>query len=355
MSKSKLTLLIDGNWLLMSRLSVISNKYYDDYELCQDLKLMLIKSINVVLRQFPMIDNLIFCADAGSWRNKIELPKYLIQQKETEGIIVEYKGTRTRSSDINWELVFDAYDDFLLTLTQTGINVSREKDIEGDDWIYHWSKELNKQGTNCIIWTKDNDLKQLVHTDNNMCFTIWWNKDTGVFTDNYNEEDLNFLFNYEFNENDILFNDIVKKSINVTKILPEQIIIDKIIKGDGSDNILPIIVRKSKTNSTKVFKVSTKDINYELDFNNDTNVRSYIHELINKKNYLGRIDKSEEDIVDHFKYNRTLIVLNDKYFPDYVKDILNSYNDYNLSKDTSLAESQIQASANKLKGILDII
>ena len=355
MSKSKLTLLIDGNWLLMSRLSVMCNNYLDDFELCQDLKLMLIKSINVVLRQFPMIDNLIFCADAGSWRNKIELPSYLTNKKETEGLIVEYKGTRTRSSDINWELVFEAYDNFLSVLSQTGINVSREKDIEGDDWIYHWSRELNKQGTNCIIWTKDNDLKQLVHMDSNMCFTMWWNKDAGVFIDNYNEEDLNFLFNYEFNENDVLFNDIIKKSIKITKISPKQIVIDKIIKGDGSDNILPVIVRKSKSNSTKVFKVSTKDINYNLDFNNDDTVHNYIHNLINQKNYVGRIDKSEEDIFEHFKYNRTLIVLDDKYFPDYIKKILDENVEYNISKDISEAQSQIQASANKLKGILDII
>ena len=30
MSKSKLTLLIDGNWLLMSRLSVLQARYSDD-------------------------------------------------------------------------------------------------------------------------------------------------------------------------------------------------------------------------------------------------------------------------------------------------------------------------------------
>ena len=42
----------------------------------------------------------------------------------------------------------------------------------------------------------------------------------------------------------------------------------------------------------------------------------------------------------------------------YPKDVLETfdkYNDYNLSKDTSIAEAQIQASNNKLRGILDII
>ena len=57
MSKSKLTLIVDGNWLLMSRLSVLNNRFVDELELNQELKLMLIKSINVVLRNFPFIDN----------------------------------------------------------------------------------------------------------------------------------------------------------------------------------------------------------------------------------------------------------------------------------------------------------
>ena len=60
MPKSKLTLIVDGNWLLMSRLSVLNNRFVDELELNQELKLMLIKSINVVLRNFPFIDNVIF-------------------------------------------------------------------------------------------------------------------------------------------------------------------------------------------------------------------------------------------------------------------------------------------------------
>ena len=65
MSKSKLTLLIDGNWLLMSRLSVIANQYNDDYELSHELQLLLIRSIKLVLKHFPDIDNIIFVCLEG--------------------------------------------------------------------------------------------------------------------------------------------------------------------------------------------------------------------------------------------------------------------------------------------------
>ena len=73
MPNSKLTLLVDGNWLLMSRLSVLQNRYQTDEQLCKDLKLMLIRSLSIVLNQFTEIDNIIFISDGGSWRNKVPL------------------------------------------------------------------------------------------------------------------------------------------------------------------------------------------------------------------------------------------------------------------------------------------
>ena len=132
-NKSKLTLIVDGNWLLMSRLSVLNNRYKDELELCQELKLLMLKSMEIVLRQFPSIDNIIFVSDGGSWRNKIQVPKFL----EEAGI--EYKGNREKSDEINWELIFDEFEKFISVLSSTGITVSRENGIEGDDWCWYWS------------------------------------------------------------------------------------------------------------------------------------------------------------------------------------------------------------------------
>ena len=130
--KSKCSLIIDGNWLLMSRLSVLNNRFKTEKELCQELKLLMLKSIDVVLRQFPIIDNIIFVSDGGSWRNKIEIPQFL----QLEG--VEYKGNREKSDDINWDLIFAEFEDFMSVLSTTGITVCREQYIEGDDWCWYW-------------------------------------------------------------------------------------------------------------------------------------------------------------------------------------------------------------------------
>ena len=355
MPKSKLTLIVDGNWLLMSRLSVLNNRFVDELELNQELKLMLIKSINVVLRNFPFIDNVIFVADGGSWRNQLEIPKYIYDERASNDQSVEYKGNRVKSSDINWDLLFESYGDFISTLQSCGITSCKETNIEGDDWCYHWSTYLNSQGTNCIIWTKDNDLKQLVSTNKDKCFTAWWNIDNGLYLDEYSEDDFDFLFNNEFNENENILNKVIEKSKEVHKIHPKDIVIDKIIRGDAGDNIYPIILRKSKTNSGRSFKVASKDIDLNLNYHNDNDIRNYIHNIVTKKNYAGRINKSEQDIFDHFKYNRKLVALEKESYPQEVLEVFDKYKEYNICKDTSIAESQIQASSNKLKGILDII
>lgn len=348
-SKSKCSLIIDGNWLLMSRLSVLNNRFKSEKELCQELKLLMLKSIDVVLRQFPIIDNIIFVSDGGSWRNKLDIPKFL----QKEGI--EYKGNREKSDDINWDLIFAEFEDFMSVLSTTGITVCREQYIEGDDWCWYWSTKLNSENTNCIIWSKDKDLTQLVKTDQDNCFTVWWNKDSGVITEDKPDEEMNFLMNFKYNENEEIYREILKNSVKVTKINPISIVFDKIIRGDAGDNIIPIIYRNSKTNSEKKFRVSVKDLPTNLNIHDSESIKEYLHNLLNNKSYIDRVDKSFDDIFEHFEYNVKLVELNKENYPDNILEIFNKYQNYNQSKDVSIAENKIRASANQLKEILDFI
>ena len=77
--------------------------------------------------------------------------------------------------------------------------------------------------------------------------------------------------------------------------------------------------------------------------------------MINSKKYAGNVDKSIENIEDHFNYNRKLVALEKESYPQDIIDIFEQNHDYTMSKDISLAENKIQAESNKLKGILDII
>ena len=144
-NKSNCVLIIDGNWLLMSRLSILRMRIKDEDTLIKEVKLMMIKSINKLLRDIPQIDNVIFVADGGSWRNKITVPEFLKKDHIT------YKGNREKDKDLDWDKIFKGYDEFIDILKETGVCVSREKGVEGDDWCAYWSKLLNSKNTNCLI------------------------------------------------------------------------------------------------------------------------------------------------------------------------------------------------------------
>lgn len=352
MNKSKLTLLIDGNWLLMSRLSAITNNYIDDDELCKNLQLLMIQSIKKVLKKFPLIDNIIFCADGGSWRNDLEIPDCVV---DDEGNPIKYKGNREKDTNINWELIFKSYENLILQLKSYHINAYKEYLIEGDDLLWWWSNKLNNDNTNCIIWTKDNDLKQLVNINSNKYFTAWWNEYNGMFIEEFNEDELDFLFNNEFNENDYIFKQITS-NIQLTKINKNSIIIDKIIRGDKSDNIEPVLYKQT-LNSTRKYRISNKDINYQLDWKNDQLIYEYFNNLLHSKKYTKNVNKNLDNIIEHYKYNRQLVALDKSYYPPEILELFDKL-EYNQSSNLSginIIENNIRTDINNLNGIIDFI
>lgn len=340
--KSKLTLIVDGNWLLMSRYAVLGY-VTDSAELMKEIKLMMARSISIVLRTFPSIDNIIFASDGGSWRNLEKIPLFLQQDNIT------YKGNREKSPDVDWDAIFKAYEDFIELLSEKGITTLREKGIEGDDWAWYVSQKLNKEGTNCIIWTKDHDLTQLVKTDDNGCFTAWWNSSNGLWIEDKNENEMDFLFNMQYSENERIMNELRSKSKAVVPITPGKTCIDKIIRGDAGDNIFPILLRRAKNpNSDKKFNVAVKDIDWNLDINDENAVRNYIKNLMESDSYRGRMlyDRTLDDLIEHFNYNKKLVVLNESIYPQHVLDIMSAYKVFNICKNIDEITQRLYAEKN---------
>lgn len=351
MNKSKLTLIIDGNWLLMSRLPILNGRYADDETLMKEVKLLMVKSINIVLHTFPMIDNIMFVADGGSWRRDIPVPEYM---KTAD---IEYKGNRVKGDEYNWDLIFTEFNNFVTELTDAGISAFREGGIEGDDWCWYWSRKLNSEGTNVIIWTKDRDITQLVSSDQNGCFTVIWNKNNGVFMTD--KEDLtNFLLNPVYQENESILNSIISHATKKNVISPKDIQIDKIIRGDKGDNIMPIIT-KHANNGDKIFRVTEKLLPNDIDIYNINDVRTWVNEVMSLKSYKGKVIEPIEQILDHFEYNRKMVVLDKSSYPDYILDTFHKYDDWtkthNLSINISNVENIITAQTNNLTNILDSI
>ena len=197
----------------------------------------------------------------------------------------------------------------------------------------------------------------LVNIDNDGCFTVCWNKDGGITCLDKDEDEFNFLFNNEFSENDRLFQALVNKSVALNRIDPEEICIDKIVRGDLGDNIQPIIIKKSKNeNSTRIYRVSQKDIDKSLNIFDEDKVRTYIDTLCESKSYKNRAnDRTPSEVFEHFIYNRRLVVLNEKSYPEHILSTLQSHTDYNVCKDLSEIEHIIAAQRSELTDILDLI
>lgn len=343
---SNLTLIIDGNWLLMSRLSVLVNKYDDDKELNNQLRLLMIRSIKVMLNQFKCIDNIIFVADGASWRTSINIPEFL---KEED---IEYKGNRIKSDTINWDMLFSEFDNFMSILREGGITTCKEYQIEGDDWCWWWSTLLNKQDTSCMIWSSDRDLTQLLKINpDNHCFTCFYNQQAGLILPEYNTEEI-ILFNPLVDRNDNLLSTLISKSHKTSYIKPNEVIIDKILRGDSGDNIRPLMLREGKS---RKYRISTKDVDRSLNIWDDNECIQYLTNLYNSKTYKNKVRCSLDEVIEHFKYNRILVTLDEKNYPEAILNKLSNYITYIKSSDISIAENKINAESNSLTSILDMI
>jgi hypothetical protein len=285
----------------------------------------------------------------------VKTPEFLLQDG------VEYKGNRTKDEEVDWNVIFSEYTDFIETLRAKGIQVSHENEVEGDDWCWYWSERLNNEGTNCIIWSRDRDLTQLVKRNDNGYFTVIWSKEAGLTMKDESDMVTTFLINPYYASNDAILNDIVQKSSKKQMIIPKSVVIDKIIRGDAGDNILPVILRRPKkqtSESSKTYRVTTKDLPVDIDIYSDEDIRAYVENILESKNYKDRVLQTEDNIIEHFKYNRILVTLHESSYPEYIKEVFRKYDEIQLDhliNNMHDIEVELIAKKNQIKSILDEI
>lgn len=327
-ARNKLTLLIDGNWLLMSRMSVLVKKFdkanpaWAKEEASVEFKELLAKSINIILWQFKCIDNIIFIADGGSWRKKLAIPDTL---KETT-----YKGNRSKAVEIDWDYIYKPFNELFEHCKSLGITCSRYTDCEGDDLVWYWSRRLNSEGVNCMIWSSDNDLKQLVQYDaDHNTFTAWYNNKNGLFLSNdldqRSTDPLDFFLTPQ-----ICIGSLEElKQIcygTIEYIDPDMIAIDKIFRGDSGDNIKSVVLYKK---GNKVYKLSQRQYDDIIDKFNITSARDIGAKVDSISQYIPTIKSltqyhlSPHDIHDMLEYNIKLVWLNESAIPDAIIATMN--------------------------------
>lgn len=327
MLNNKLTLIVDGNWLLLSRVAVLKDKFdinnSDNAKQSAgiEMKNTLIHSILKTIKYFDGIDNIIIVADGGSFRKSVEMTD---RMKVTDRFSAEYKGNRKKESTTDWNYIFKCYNDFLSEISSIA-TVSRHYHVEGDDEVWYWSRYLNDNNINAIIWTSDCDLKQLIAARNGV-FTAWYNDRAGLWlhSDCNISNDIVECFMHPQFDNPVLSRLKNQVIYNTHYIDPESIVVKKVLEGDAGDNIPPVVwqLKKSKSGQERLCKFTSndrEDICQSLNISSIKDIQTKKEQIssyiLNSKKFRD-YDITKEDIISQLDYNLKVVWLTTENVPE---------------------------------------
>lgn len=326
---NNLTLICDMNYVLMSRYSVVGGFRKGSPERLlrssqQNLTDMLARSINIMLNRFPAVDNVVLVGDGGSWRKQLPVPEQLKD--------ITYKGNREKQEEVDWEHVFNSLNDLMTNARGIGVTVSQTLSAEGDDWVWYWSRRLNAQGTNVLIWSIDRDLQQLVRRMNDGTFTAWYSDRTGLCLPQYyssekNIDPMDFFMSPIQIDEDIIDSLRICSGGKVTYVNPDEVVIEKVLCGDSGDNI-KAIVRFDKGGRTYRFSEGDLKKYQEHDLPMVTvedlkECREDIADWITHSKKFSPYKFKKKDILEMLDYNIKLVWLNEETIPTPVIQSMN--------------------------------
>lgn len=272
MKLGKHTLIIDGNYFLHSRLFVLPRPKGEALLESKDSQASLMRKLCIdfaseLRKMSDFVDQIVVAVDDKSWRKDL-FPE------------AQYKGTRTYDDSINWEGVFSTYKAWQDILQKQGVIIHQIKGAEADDVMFGWSTQLNNEGKNCIAWTGDRDLIQLVNynqaTD---AYTLWYYNSKRKlivfegFEDVLNERATDTMSNddlmFNMNSNNVMHDQMkqnlsdwaLKNKVSFEEINCDDFIFAKILQGDKSDNIKSVVSWTKTTKSGKILNYSITEKN----------------------------------------------------------------------------------------------
>jgi len=307
----KLNILLDGNYILNKSVFTL----YKLRNLYTDLPIALEKEYNTLSNLF-YFSKIYFISDSrGNWR---------------KNYYSEYKGTRKKNENIDWNTVYEIYDKFKSDLNKKkNCDVLQINNLEGDDIIAYVVKETNKKGFSNMIISNDSDLFQLINYDIiNKCINFMYNSKYSdervylpnlynVFLENIEKDgDINDLF---IGNDDIDFIEFIKNMIinkNVNDIDYEMELFIKII-GHNKDNIKSIYLKGNrgigKIGGEKIYNFYKETYPDIIDFNSI----DFKKRLIESIKYYKRIkdDIQDNDMKKRLNMNLKLVKLDKVSIP----------------------------------------
>lgn len=312
----KLNLIIDGNYLMQKSVFIL----YKLRTLYTDLPVILEKDYNTISNLF-YFSKIYFISDSRkNWRKKV---------------YKEYKGTRKKNEDINWDTVYDLFEEFKNNLKRKkNCELYQIDNLEGDDIISYITKETNKNGYSNLIIANDSDLFQLIHYDTinkyiNFMYNFKFNDEIIYMPTFYN----NFIDSIENSNIDDLFNnndnteflDFIKTLTNkkVSEINSEKELFKKII-GHNKDNIKSIYMKGNRgigpSGGEKIYDFYKETYPESIDFNSNI----FKERLIESIKLFKKIKTDDYDkiMLDKLDMNLKLVKLDKKSMPENLYEIM---------------------------------
>ena len=339
MRKGGHTLLIDGNYFLHSRLFVLPRPkngvmLEDEASRASLMRKLAIDLASEVRKMRGFIDKVVVAVDARSWRKDL-FPT------------AEYKGTRKADSSIDWNAVYNVYEEFQNILQKHGVVVHKIEGAEADDVLFGWSTLLINKGRNSIIWTGDKDLIQLVnYSKANDSYALWYSpvqKSLYCFKDfidvlntseTTNTDDL--LFNLSTysgvrEEYKLAIKDWIQSNkVKLTEVNCDEFMFNKLLVGDKSDNIPSVVLwqKEMKGGKLRTYSITDKLADKIFQQYNKENDQFVIDQLFNKDEIEKLADvvyrvigkSSIAQIKNNISQNMSLMMLHTKVIPDAIQN-----------------------------------
>jgi 5'-3' exonuclease len=307
-------LIIDGNYLLSKLVFTLHKNNLLFGALHKSLETSVLN-----YRKWYPFANVYLVSDSKekSWRKKLNQ---------------NYKANRKKDSDIDWEFVFSAYNEFKESMKWRGIKIMEAPHIEGDDWISFLVEKANKESRCSIIVSNDYDIKQLVgYSIDPLTINIMSNemhnkqklflpKNYQLFMNSINKLDNNDIFNLNDNQDFINLLNTFMDKYEINEVDPMEVLIIKLISGDTSDNISSAwsIVKNGKKRGIADKGAKSIFDEYLVNFGepnlNDPDLTENIADLICEKKKLSK--SSMNGIKTNIESNMKLILLNTEYMPE---------------------------------------
>lgn len=321
-------LIIDGNYILSKNTFTL----HKNNLLFGALHKSLENTVNNYRKWYPFA-NVYLVSDSKekSWRKQLT---------------TNYKATRKKDSDIDWQFVYNAYGEFKDSMKGL-VKVLEAPHVEGDDWISFLVTKANNEGRSTIIVSNDYDIKQIVNYGLdplyiNIMTNEMYNKEKLFLPKNYqiflnkvSKLPSDDIFCLNDNTDFLLLLDRFINKYEINEINPVESLMVKIISGDTSDNIGSVwsVVKNGKKRGIGAKGAQSIYDEYIVEFGEvnlgDPDLYENIADLICEKKKLSKTQI--ESIVDNIKDNMKLIDLRLHNLPDEIVEKMESgYSGSNL-------------------------